>query len=773
MLELADRLNARASVAEAFHLLPQPGVQLVEAVQGLLEGERTGEETASRAELATLLGRTIDDPDLQATLDLLSDRALVWTEDDRVHTVDPLRRAFAHPLRLGRSAVELLAPKVATDLKRIAEKLWRPPLRLKREILDDLAAWLSDPQHVAELIATAPSATRTLLAEVAANGPLITAERPSYGYAHSFPNEVNWAIERGLLVSESWQLAEMPREVALAIRGRDWHAPFNPTPPVPALVPVDDRAVRREAAVAAAAALDEVAALLDQCSLTPPALRKAGGIGARELRRLSKTAGVAESGIRLWLEVSEAAGLLTLNEHAAVVTEEYDEWRVAEPAKRLGTVLTAWLELPALPLLDAGTDDPPRPAPLSRDALGRIAVEVRRVLLKAVAEHGDGRAPADTELGPLIRWYAPLPTSLLTDIDRVVDAIWHEARLLGVTGLGALSPLGKALLAPENSAEAVVAAARTMLTAPVAKAVFQADLTAVVAGSPGPELAGLLDGCADRESRGAASVWRFSAASVRRALDAGTDGEALVEQLREVAQSGLPQALEYLVNDLARKHGTLRVRAVGCVVHSDDTGLLSEIAAARSLAALRLRLLAPTILASVKAPADTLAALRDAGYAPIGEDVTGEVVLERIPRHRAEAVPRLRDRPARILKTPHAVRHLRTAPTDPAAVAANLLAAPPPQPGQVITLPVRQNEDPQQTIEYWAPQLSRFQARLLAYAVEHGTPIRIEYTNAQGTPSQRIIEPLDLDGHLLEAWCHLREDERVFSLDRIDSVSPA
>jgi predicted DNA-binding transcriptional regulator YafY len=88
-------------------------------------------------------------------------------------------------------------------------------------------------------------------------------------------------------------------------------------------------------------------------------------------------------------------------------------------------------------------------------------------------------------------------------------------------------------------------------------------------------------------------------------------------------------------------------------------------------------------------------------------------------------------------------------------------------------LPVRRVDSPQETIQQLAPQLSRIQARLLADAVEHGTPIRIEYTNAQGTPSRRVIEPLDLDGHLLEAFCHLRDDERVFALDRIESVSPA
>src|SRR6266542_1475882 len=108
---------------------------------------------------------------------------------------------------------------------------------------------------------------------------------------------------------------------------------------------------------------------------------------------------------------------------------------------------------------------------------------------------------------------------------------------------------------------------------------------------------------------------------------------------------------------------------------------------------------------------------------------------------------------------------------EPWRLAAALLATPGPEPEPGPAPP--RDSDPQESIGYWAPQLTRFQVRLLAHALKHGSPVRIEYTNAQGTSSNRVIEPLDLDGHLLEAWCHLRDDERVFALDRIESVAPA
>jgi hypothetical protein len=755
LLELADRLNARASVAEAFHALPQPAVQLIEALQSL-----TGDDPVARDDLAALLGRRTDDPEFAAILSMLADLALVWPDGDALVLADPLHRAFAHPLHLGRPLTDLLGPKVATDLKRIADMLHRPPQRLKRDIMDDLVGWLSNPVNVTEIVATAPPAARKLLDQVAVAGPRLTTDVVFSGYHTGFPPEVGWAIDRGLLVSDGWQLAEMPREVALALRGPDWRAPFTPQPPSVGRVRADGEAVRREAAVAAGTALDEVAALLDVCSAAPIALRKSGGVGVRELRRLAKATGVAEPTVRLWLELAVAADLLTTTELEAVVTSRYDEWRAAEPARRLAALLEAWWVLPALPLLDAGPDDAPRPAPLSGDALGRIGVEIRHVVLSALGALPPGTgAAADVSLAPLASWYGPLPMSLLPDPDGVVAALRKETELLGVTAHGAVSDLGRAIL--DGDSHAAVSVADGMVAAPVREAVFQADLTAVVAGSPSAELATLLDGCADRESRGAASIWRFSATSVRRALDAGVDSDELVAKLRAVAaRSAIPQPLEYLIADLSRRHGALRVRAVGCVIHSEDTALLNEIAAARALTGLKLRLIAPTVLASVRAPAETLDALRHAGYAPIGEDVTGSVVVELVPRRRAEAAPAQRIRAPQVTSTPE-------------KLAEKLLATPIREPARVLTLPVRRADSPQETIAQLAPQLSRFQARLLADAVEHGTPIRIEYTNAQGTPSRRIIEPLELDGHLLEAFCHLRDDERVFSLDRIESVSPA
>ena len=145
-------------------------------------------------------------------------------------------------------------------------------------------------------------------------------------------------------------------------------------------------------------------------------------------------------------------------------------------------------------------------------------------------------------------------------------------------------------------------------------------------------------GMARRESRGGATTWRFTADTVRAALDAGADGPGLLAELTAVATHGVPQALSVLIGDVARRHGRLRVAAAGCVVRTEDAALAAEVAASRMLKSLQLRLVAPGVLVSPMPVPVALEALRTAGYVPAHEDDKGLPVIERrAPRARAAA----------------------------------------------------------------------------------------------------------------------------------------
>ena len=81
------------------------------------------------------------------------------------------------------------------------------------------------------------------------------------------------------------------------------------------------------------------------------------------------------------------------------------------------------------------------------------------------------------------------------------------------------------------------------LPAAVNHILLQADLTAVAPGYLAPELSETLLLMADAEGQGPASIYRFSAASIRRALDAGQDAESLLAFLREHSATDVPQPL--------------------------------------------------------------------------------------------------------------------------------------------------------------------------------------------------------------------------------------
>ncbi|HET6214533.1 MAG TPA: helicase-associated domain-containing protein, partial [Micromonosporaceae bacterium] len=600
-------------VNAALHGLPLPAIQLIELIQAL------GGPAVPRSSVSGALGRTPDDCDLDAALRVLAMRALVWPDGDDVAMAGPLWSAFPYPLGLGPPIERLLAARTADELRRIALNLGIPAGQRKQQTAREITAALTDPARVRAIVAKAPADTAEVLRDIAWHGPTVASPGIIYGYGHSADPTLDWGLIRGLLVADGWQAAVMPGEVGRALRGADWHPPFDPHPPRLGLAPAEPIAVAREAAAAAGPLVARLAAVLDSCSTAPVALLKAGGVGARELRRLGRAVGGTEPEIRLLLELARAAGLVAATGEQVLPTDGYDAWRGQEPAGQLPPVLRGWWRLAAAPLATRGANGEPLPAALTRTAYGEIIVALRHELIRSVADLPAGHGLADPgELVSMVTWRAPLLVGAIADAGDLVGGLCREATQLGVVAHGALTPLGRALL--DGDTKLLARAATELLPAAVGEALFQADLTAVVPGTPAAALAGLLDSVADRESHGGAAIWRFSPASVRAALDAGQTADELLAALRTVAAgTTLPQPLEYLVADVARRHGQIRVREAACLIHADDPALLAEIGAVRGLAPLHLALVAPTVLASSAGAAQTLAALRAAGYAPVRE----------------------------------------------------------------------------------------------------------------------------------------------------------
>ena len=111
---------------------------------------------------------------------------------------------------------------------------------------------------------------------------------------------------------------------------------------------------------------------------------------------------------------------------------------------------------------------------------------------------------------------------------------------MGFVALDALSTPGRTLLAdPERAA----AALRAALPDPIGHVLLQADLTAVAPGPLEPELERELGLVGEVESAGGATVYRFTEATIRRALDAGRTAAELHQLFATpVGDAGAPGA---------------------------------------------------------------------------------------------------------------------------------------------------------------------------------------------------------------------------------------
>ncbi|MGI5339160.1 helicase-associated domain-containing protein [Streptomyces sp. CA-181903] len=582
----------------------------------------------------------------------MADHALVWPDGaGKLHLAGPLKQAWDTPLGLDAPLEVLLTGMTSDELRGVLVALDVRPPGTKPQRLAALVAHHSDPEQVVSLAAKAPADARKLL-ERRAEGVPGLPQPLAFGTPGSAPRSVSgsasgpglepgerWALERGLLIHDRHRCgpARMPAEVALALRGPGRYAPFEPAPPFPRLTPVTPVEVDRETSAAATAFAAHAASILSACSTAAPARLKSGGVGARELARIGKDAHADDAVVRLTLETAYAAGLLGRNGDHMAPTRAYDAWAEQEPAGQFAVLLQTWWNLPLTPTRTRDGDNKALPALAGRPLCGGC-VQARQGLSDAAARLPAGSgARVTSDLGPLIAWHRPFADSSPQDATPFA-AVIREAGLLGVLARGALSALGIHLRTGDT--EGLGIECRRLLPRATATARISADLTAVVTGTPSARLARLMHSVADRETSGTASVWRFSARSIRRALGTGRTPEDIMADLAAVATEPLPQPLSYLIADTARGHGRVRVAPTACVLHGDDPVLLAELAAHRGLAGLGLRQLAPTVLISGSPPDTTLAALRAEGYAPVEEAADGTVRIERArPRRSTAPVP--------------------------------------------------------------------------------------------------------------------------------------
>jgi hypothetical protein len=778
--ELAQRLEGLDSLAAATWALNRDALQVGQAAAALAE-------SATAPALAGLLGASEDA--VRAHVRDLCARGLAWVgAGGRVRLPQKLHDHWSEEITAYsgvRPVTKIAGTVLADDLRFAVAALGGSVEGLRKpELIARLAELMSDFRRIAAVVAALPEPARDRLDVIRhRRGGYYSYTGSGRGrLAQGSADPVDMLLAAGLLLRPHRQ-PELPREVAVAAWVAEQDLALTGPPELPR-PDVDGATVASAARAAAQDAVRAVTALLDEAAAAPITALKKGGVGGRERTRLAGALSIPAAELPLWIDLAYYAGLLAPAGAGYAPTPDYQRWRSDGLSRQWAALAVVWLSLEHSPTHRELEVDKELPPPLP---LGSAAGLVRRTLLHAVgAGESGGSGRSVRGAGEEIDWFCPFHGYKKPQLRAKVAAAVREAELLGLVAADVLSDLGEHLLSVVSSAGEGSNPASSTPVAPAAiehlvdelarrcaallpetssSLVLQSDLTAVASGRPSAELAQLLRDAAVAESRGAAGTWRFTPASVRAALDAGWSADDLLGRLREMSARPVPQPLEYLVADVARRHGHVRVRGLRSCVISDESST-AEILHTRSLAKLHLSRLAPTALASPLELGEVLAELRKAGFYPVAEDAAGTVIVPERREHRAAPAASPRPAAASSGRRPAGAGgptpRRRLAPDD---LARRLRADPD---GDAA----RDSAVAEELAEL-NRHLDDAELALLADAVEHGRDVVIGYRDAGGTRTVRRIQPKAVYGRWLDSWCHLRDAQRDFAVANIESVSPA
>jgi hypothetical protein len=723
---LAARAAVRLSVLRVLDTLDAFRLGLLEALS-LEDSDLTHEQV-----------RALAGPQAEGALTSLTDLALVWSADKVVHVVGPVRDVLATGASVGRPLAVLLGLAGARRLTHVAEALGV-------EGTEGILKALTDPDRVAKLLAEASEEARGVLETLSAGPPygkLRDARRAPT--ADDLDSPVRWLLTHGLLVAVDDDTVELPRELGVRLRGA---FRGDATEPPLTTSKVGVAQVDRAAAHEAMDVVSKVEAMLDSWAEEPPSVLRSGGLGVRDLKRVAKELDVTEPAAALLIEIAYAAGLVDASPGVDpdwLPTPAYDRWVASPPEDRWLLLARSWVAMTRLPSLVGMRDERDTAlAALSQEVERSSAPVDRRRVLDLLRETSSGSAVTEQAVVAVLAWRAPRRGGRLRDV--LPSWVLGEAAALGLTGRGGLASFARLLLdgADREAGKALAA----LLPEPLDHVLVQPDLTVVAPGPLERELARDLAVVADVESTGGATVYRVSEDTVRRALDAGWSSADLHELFRSRSRTPVPQSLTYLVDDVSRRHGRLRVGSSTSYLRCDDEALLTEVLATKKAVVLGLRRLAPTVITSKASVSHVLEVLRSLGYAPSAESPDGAVLVAR-PEARRTAVKQRPTRHGEPVPLPDAQAKLAVT-----ALRAGDLAA-------------RAARRSPVTVSHTVDTLA-----FLQEAAREGRQVWLGYVDAQGRSTSRVVEPRTVEGGYVTAYDHLRQEDRTFSVHRVTGVA--
>jgi Helicase conserved C-terminal domain len=677
---LAARAVARQSVKAATDELDFLRLAVLDALL-VLQADTAPVPTAK---LLALIGDRASEADVVGALDDLRQRALVWGET---------------------------AVRVAADAGTAL------PWHSGQVTLEDSS---HTGEQIADLIDRLNKAQLEVLEKLLQGSPMGRTRDAAPGAPADRP--VPQLLAMGLLRRIDAETVILPRHVGQVLR-REQPGPMHLTAPDPVVSTTTQEDADAVAAGAIIDLLRELDVLLESLGTTPVPELRSGGLGVREVKRLAKTTGIDEPRLGLILEVAAAAGLIASGTpDPEPVNSDGPYWAPTVATNRFSAMSTAerwhllagtWLDLPGRPALIGTRGPDAKPYGALTDSLYSTA------------------APLDRRP----RWARRLQPGPMADL-------LTESHALGLVGRGAISTPGRALLDEAVDPAVAIDAMTRALPKPIDHFLLQADLTVVVPGPLQRDLAEELAAVATVESAGAAMVYRISEQSIRHALDIGKTRDWMHTFFAKHSKTAVPQGLTYLVDDVARRHGQLRIGMAASFVRCEDPALLAQAVAAA--ADLQLRALAPTVAVSPAPVAEMLLALRAAGFAPAAEDSSGAIVDVRprgarvpTPQHRRPYRPPPRPSSETLNAVVSVLRKVTAAPFGNIRV------------------------DPAVTMS------------LLQRAAKNQDTLVIGYLDAAGVATQRVVSPITIRGGQLVAFDSASGRLRDFAIHRITSVVSA
>lgn len=487
-----------------------------------------------------------------------------------------------------------------------------------------------------------------------------------------------------------------------------------------------------------------VGTLIDRAEDLGLTLTREGTVSQRAADSAAEAVGLPLWQLAMWLELAWSAGLMgpTSDAELLVPTLAGRVWAEQESAVAWPLLVVAWWHSQR-DWAAFETVGEQRPSVLGEShQVSRIAA-VRQAWAEALAQVTPGGVVGNVAevLADQHPLWGPEP------LPKLVSACAQQAELLGVTGRGALSTMGKATRTAHvvDPAEPVtppelVALASEMLPAAVDHVLVQGDSTIVAPGPLVPALAQRLAAVASVESTGGATVYRISVASIERALDRGWRGEEILDMLTAASLTPLPQPVVYTVTDTAARHGRIRVGPAASTVVASDPAELALVMAALANSPIDITAVSDTVAVSDVAQDRLVAVIRDAGVA-VSLAGAGAVTTPKVAPvpHPPAPVTGLSDGYLRGL--------------------AAALTAPPPD---------RDHHDTS------APAIDRLhpamvQTVLLSAISERGR-VWLKYADNAGRSTVRLVTPIELAGGVLHALDVVTSRTRTFTVTRVIGV---